>query len=98
MMISVTRKQWMAKVPVARTIGRLIMLLGIVMSISAIYGLFAGREIGSVPAALALLIIGSTTLAVTQHQPDNDQQVKQRIIILGTVISVVILTFPFGLA
>lgn len=98
MMISVTRKQWMAKVPLARAIAWIIMLLGIVMSLSVLSGLFAVPGITSVPGALALLIIGSTTLAVTQHQPDNDQQVKQRIVILGTVISVVILTFPFGLA
>lgn len=98
MMISVTREQWMAKVPVARAIGWLITLLGSVVLICVLYGLFAGREFGSVPAALALLIIGSTTLAVTLHLPENDRQVKQRIIILGTVISIVILMFPFGLA
>lgn len=95
MMLEITREEWMAKVPLARAIGWFILALGAANALSVIVAL---REIGSVPAALALVLIGSTVLAVTQTQPGNDQQTKQRLIILGTVIPVVILMFPFGLA
>lgn len=98
MMLEITREEWMAKVPLARAIGWLILALGAANALSVISAIVALREIGSVPGALALILIGSTVLAVTQTQPRNDQQTKQRLIILGTVIPVVILMFPFGLA